>query len=55
MTRTASTPAPFLYVETDVPAGQTLIEWRRERNLAQASHRSLVGRALRRAAHLPRS
>jgi hypothetical protein len=55
MPRTAPATAPFIYVDSDVPAGQTLVEWRRERNLERASHRPAVVRALRRAVHPRRS
>jgi hypothetical protein len=51
MSCTPSPQAPFLYVETDVPAGQTLVAWRRERNLEQAARRHPARRALRRLAH----
>ena len=44
MTSTAqNAAAPFLYVEVDVPEGQTLVEWRRAHN----PH--LVNRPVRRA------
>jgi hypothetical protein len=44
MTSTAqNAAAPFLYVEVDVPDGQTLVEWRRTHNPY------LVNRPVRRA------
>jgi hypothetical protein len=46
-----TSPAPLIYVETDVPAGQTLVEWRHERLLEQAAARSAARRALTRLVH----
>ncbi|HEV2786506.1 MAG TPA: hypothetical protein VGV67_08975 [Solirubrobacteraceae bacterium] len=40
MTSTAPSSTAFLYVEADVPAGQTLVEWRRERHLARQAARA---------------
>jgi hypothetical protein len=31
MPSTTLTPTPFVYVTTDVPAGQSLLDWRRDR------------------------
>ncbi len=44
--------ATFLYVDSDVPAGQTLVQWRRERNLEQAARRRAARRGLHRLVHL---
>ena len=35
MSTTVPTESGFLYVDTDVPPGQTLREWRRERAVAR--------------------
>ena len=51
----AATSAPFMYVESDVPMGQTLVEWRRERLLEQHNQRPALVRAARRLRHLHRS
>ena len=37
MTSTRFSPTPFAYIECDVPAGQTLVAWRRERDAARSS------------------
>ena len=39
MTSTAPSSTAFLYVEADVPADQTLVEWRRERHAARQAAR----------------
>ena len=39
MTYTPLSPTPFAYIQADVPAGQTLIEWRRERTAAKRAAR----------------
>ena len=40
MTSTAPSSTAFLYVEADVRAGQTLVEWRRERHAARQAERT---------------
>ncbi|HEV2811878.1 MAG TPA: hypothetical protein VGW10_01395 [Solirubrobacteraceae bacterium] len=39
MPSTALSPTPFVYVQTDVPHGQTLLAWRRDRDEARRSAR----------------
>ena len=46
MTPFAPTSTSFAYVESDIPAGQTLAEWRRDRELQRAAERR-VRRSLR--------
>ena len=47
MTRTQLSPTPFAYIDCDVAAGQTLVEWRRERDAERRAAR-------RRAFRVPR-
>jgi hypothetical protein len=50
MTSTALlSPNSFLYVDSDIPEGQTLVDWRRARNAAAAA-----SRPPRRGLRLPR-
>jgi hypothetical protein len=46
---TSSVATPLLYVESDVPAGMTLAEWRRHRRADDAPRRS-ARRTVRRLA-----
>ena len=39
MTSTSPSSHAFAYIETDVPADQTLVEWRREREAARRAER----------------
>ena len=39
MTSTTPSATAFLYVESDIPAEQTLVEWRRERQAARQTER----------------
>jgi hypothetical protein len=39
MTSTSPSSHAFAYIETDVPADQTLVEWRREREAARREKR----------------
>jgi hypothetical protein len=39
MNSMALTPQSFLYVDTDVPVGQTLVGWRRDRDAARRPSR----------------
>jgi hypothetical protein len=50
MPTTALPAAPHVYVETDIPEGLTLVEWRRRRQLhvpRRSSRHSLRGLARR--------
>ena len=51
MAATAHTTTPFVYVESDIPEGVTLAEWRRSRRAGQARRTpvlSFIGRVARR-------
>lgn len=39
MTSTTPSATAFVYVESDIPAEQTLVEWRRERQAARQPER----------------
>lgn len=39
MTSNAPASTSFLYIECDIPAEQTLLQWRRERDAARAAAR----------------
>lgn len=49
MNSTTRSSTAFAYVESDLAAGQTLVEWRRERHAARQTERPV-----RRALRLPR-
>jgi len=49
MTSTAPSSTSFAYIDCDIPDGQTLVEWRRDRNAARRAERRV-----RRTFRLPR-
>jgi hypothetical protein len=49
MTPTSPSSTSFAYIDSDVPDGQTLVEWRRDRDAARRAQRRP-----RRALRLPR-
>jgi hypothetical protein len=53
MTATAPPTPPFLYVESDIPEGITLVEWRHRRH-EQDRRRSPIVAAVRRTLSLGR-
>jgi hypothetical protein len=41
MTSSAPSSTSFAYIQCDVPAEQTLVEWRRDRDAARAAERAV--------------